>query len=80
MAQRLTGIASRSVVRPKVDLLCRLLLRVLFDEGNSAEDDAAILRECSRLAMSAAHDLDPPDVVALVGTGALRVPDDSAEL
>jgi hypothetical protein len=61
MGHPLTRPESRSVVQPKIDRISRLLVEVYSDLGASREDDAARLREISRLAMSAAHDLDPRD-------------------
>lgn len=53
------GPFSRSYIRPKVAAIASLLIRVEWESGNSFEEDAALLREISRLAQSAAHDLDP---------------------
>lgn len=53
------NVASRSLVRQKTDLAQRLLFRAQTDCNNSQEEDAALLREVSRLCMSAAYDLDP---------------------
>lgn len=50
---------SRSKVAVKVNQIGCLLTRVWSDGGNSREEDASLLREISRLAAAAAHDLDP---------------------
>lgn len=50
---------SRSKVAVKLNQIGCLLIRCWSGEGNSREEDASILRECARLCMSAAEDLDP---------------------
>lgn len=50
---------SRSVAATKLNRIGCLLIQCWTGEGNSREEDASLLREVARLAIAAAHDLDP---------------------
>lgn len=52
---------SRSRAAGKCNQIACLLLQVMTGEGSSREEDASLLVEIARLAMAAAHDLDPQE-------------------